>query len=112
MSEYCLLYTSKSARVCQDGTRVYQENCRYLIRRITNGEDSFRYRWYRYDGPYLSLIHISDVGERAGKCGLEHRVDLLGVGWIVETLYILSIIMLYIQWQEIIGFLPQVIYGK
>ena len=40
---------------------------------------------------------FADVGERAGECGLEHRVDLLWLGWITETLYILSIVILYIR---------------
>lgn len=43
---------------------------------------------------------LADVGERAGKCGLEHRVDLLWFGWITETLYILSIVILYIRLVE------------
>ena len=43
---------------------------------------------------------LADVWERAGGCGLEHRVDLLWFGWITEILYILSIVILYIRLVE------------
>ena len=47
---------------------------------------------------------LADVGERAGGCGLEDEGNLLWFGWITETLYILSIVILYMRLVGIIGF--------
>ena len=104
---YPVFDTIAAVCTCRSGRLAGWVRCRQTVprprcRRRGSGADR---RWRR-------LVHrqgrvnarLADVGERAGGCGLEHEGNLLWFGWITKTLYILSIVILYMRLVGIIGF--------